>query len=341
MSKLGEVLYDISQDLPWEASNKIVNSQNYNNLLAGIEIEHIHNGWFIKKNILLAIENISSWLNKESLSEWINPYDIQEPNSIKTVAIIMAGNIPMVGFHDFVSVFLSGHKTLAKLSTDDKNLLPLVIEILKELNPEFESTFSIVEQRMSGFDAVIATGSDNSSLYFESYFGKYPHIIRKNRTSLAIIGENETEENLNELGHDIFSFFGLGCRNVSFLMVPDNFVLDRFFEGIFNFGAIVNHNKYANNYDYNKAVYLLNRTELLDNGFVLLKEDESLHSPLGMIFYKRYKNKQEVESFLEENKSKIQAILGEGYIPFGKGQAPALNEYADGIDTIEFLKTLN
>jgi hypothetical protein len=189
-------------------------------------------------------------------------------------------------------------------------------------------------------DAVIATGSNNSLKYFEQYFGKYPNIFRKNRTSIAVLDGTETTEELYALGIDIFQYFGLGCRNVSHLFVPEAFKLDRFFEGILEHSDVINHNKYGNNYDYNKAVYLMNKVELLDNNFVLLRESEALFSPLAMIHYQRYSNQEEVRSFLEKHKGDIQVVVGHGFTPFGKAQAPGLSDYADGVDTMRWLESL-
>jgi hypothetical protein len=219
-------------------------------------------------------------------------------------------------------------------------LFKALIHYLGIIDSRITDFVEIKERFLGDFDAVIATGSDNSSNYFESYFGKYPHIIRKNRTSVAVIDGSETKEELTELGKDIFTYFGLGCRNVSQLWIPMDFNLNRFFEAIYDYNPIANHNKYANNYDYNKAVYLMNKANLLDNGFLLLKEDFGLNSPLGMLHYVRYKDSIDAEHFLQENKDKIQVIVGKNYIPFGMSQNPGLTDYADGVDTMQFLVNL-
>jgi hypothetical protein len=198
----------------------------------------------------------------------------------------------------------------------------------------------ILDAPMKNFDAIIATGSDNSARYFESYFGKQPHIIRKNRSSIAFLTGKESKEEIFELGKDIFDFYGLGCRNVSQIWVPEDFVLDRFFEAIYDFNDIVHHNKYANNYDYNKAVFLMNLEQILDNGFVILRESKDLHSPLAVIHYVRYKDKKEFDDFVLENENQLQLIVGEGYESFGNAQSPKINDYADGVDTLAFLTSL-
>ena len=252
----------------------------------------------------------------------------------------MAGNIPLVGFHDFLCVLMSGNTAICKLSTDDKTLLPALSSILIQFLPELKDRIVFTTGRIAQMDAVIATGSNNSLVYFEQYFGKYPHIFRKNRTSLAVISGNETSEDFNALGHDIFNYFGLGCRNVSHLLFPKEFNLNRFFEGIINHSEVANHNKYANNYDYNKAIYLMNNIPMLDNNFVLLMESKELFSPLSIVHYHYYSDQNELVAYLELQKENLQAIVGTNYIPFGQAQCPGLNDYADGIDTMTFLNNI-
>jgi len=339
LSKLRLILNNISEKKEWSGYELGINKDEYDKLVHTVLVAKVQNPWFTNESVLESFKGVSSWLTVNLLTEWLSRYDL-EGIKPKTVAIIMAGNIPMVGFHDMISVFLSGHNVICKLSSDDKVLLPAIIEVLACFNPKVKEIIQFSENRLPKFDAVIATGSDNSAMYFETYFGKYPHIIRKNRTSIAIISGNETKDQLSILGKDIFTYFGLGCRNVSKILIPKDFVLDRFFEAIVDYGDVVNHNKYANNYDYNKAVYLMNLEQILDNNFILLKEDKSLHSPLGVLFYERYENQKELENYLAENKENLQAIIGEKYIPFGAAQCPALNDYADGVDTMRFLETL-
>ena len=339
LSRLKCVLNDVSQEKKWDETDNGLSELYYNQFVEVINREHIYNGWFTKANILKALNGIASWLDKLTLENWINGYENISSKNAKTVGIIMAGNIPLVGFHDFLSVFLSGHIAAAKLSSDDARLFPEILKILSHFNGEISNWVQITE-KLSGFDAVIATGSNNSATYFNSYFEKYPNIIRKNRTSVAVLTGNESKDDLKKLGKDIFDYFGLGCRNVTQLIIPRDFDLNRFFEAIFEFDPIINHNKYANNYDYNKAVYLLNLQELLDNGFILLKEDDTLNSPLGVLYYKRYDTNEEVEAFLTENADQIQAVIGQDYIGFGESQCPGLTDYADGVDTMTFLTNL-
>lgn len=339
LSKLRLILNNISEEKEWSDFELGITKNDYDRLVHSILVAKVQNPWFTKESVLEAFKGVSTWLTVSQLSDWQNAYEfnITEP---KKVAVIMAGNIPMVGFHDMISVFLSGHNVVCKLSSDDKVLLPAIIEVLALFNPKVKEIIECTENRLPKFDAVIATGSDNSAMYFETYFGKYPHIIRKNRTSIGIINGHETKEQLSVLGRDIFTYFGLGCRNVSKLLIPKDFVLDRFFEAIVGYGDVVNHNKYANNYDYNKAVYLMNLDQILDNNFILLKEDKSLHSPLGVLFYERYESQEELNNYLDLNRDELQAVVGQDYIPFGEAQCPSLNDYADGVDTMKFLETI-
>jgi hypothetical protein len=251
----------------------------------------------------------------------------------------MAGNIPLVGFHDFLSVLMSGNIAVIKLSSDDNRLLPVLIEMLLLLQPELDERIFIVD-RIKNIDAVIATGSNNSARYFEKYFGHLPNIIRKNRTSVAVLNGNETETDLMELGKDLFTYFGLGCRNVSHVMIPHDFDLDRLFKAIVDYGDIINHHKYANNYDYYKAIYLLNREEFMENGFVLTKETKVLFAPISVINYQRYTTKSEVVDFIGDYREEIQVVVGLDFLPFGKAQSPTLTDYADGVDTMAFLTKL-
>lgn len=339
LSKLGGILDSLAEGKPWPGFQIGLSKSEYEEFDALMSKVQHHNGWFTKEAVQTAFKGIAAWLTEENLTHWVNQYSFKV-TSPKRVAIIMAGNIPLVGFHDFLSVFLSGHKAIIKLSSSDQHLMRAILHYLKVMDARMEEYVEIKEQFLGEFDAVIATGSDNSATYFESYFGKHPHIIRRNRTSVAVIDGSETKEELTELGKDIFTYFGLGCRNVSQLWIPTDFDLNRFFEAIYTFNPIINHNKYANNYDYNKAVYLMNKANLLDNGFLLLKEDFALNSPPGMLHYVRYQDSIDAEHFLQENKDKIQVIVGKNYIPFGMSQNPGLTDYADGVDTMKFLEAL-
>jgi hypothetical protein len=249
-------------------------------------------------------------------------------------------NIPMVGFHDILCVLLSGHRLLLKLSSDDAVLLPFFLKLLCHYEPRFESNILFAAGKLGNFDAVIATGSNNTASHFQYYFSKYPHIIRKNRSSAAILKGTEERSQLYELGKDIFSYYGLGCRNVSKLFVPAGYDFNGFFESIVDFGYVIENKKYANNYEYHRALFLLEKEHLLDNNFLLLRQNTSLHSPVGVLHYEHYEDMDQVLRFLSVNDAQIQCVVGEGHIPFGYSQRPVITDFADKIDTCQFLVTL-
>ena len=338
-AKLGELFFDLSAEREWRGFESGVTAEEYEELNYLIKREKSHNGWFTEANVRKALGGLATMLTEQKLREFCSNYSYaSEP---KAVALIMAGNIPMVGFHDFMCVLLSGNKALCKLSSDDKNLLPVFARILRSFEPGLNERIEFVAGKMPAMDAVIATGSDNSLLYFEQYFGKYPHIFRKNRTSVAVLKAEESDEKLQKLGEDIFAYFGLGCRNVTFLLIHQDFEINRFFENIVQHGDIINHHKYANNYDYNRVVYLLNEEKLLDNNFVILRESESLFSPLSVIQFRRYSNEQEVKDFISANEREIQVVVGENHTPFGQAQKPEITDFADKVDTMQFLNSLS
>ena len=305
-----------------------------------LKLAEEHNGWFIKNNIIYALNGWSNLLTESNISQWLENYTFSNTES-KKVAIIMAGNIPLVGFHDFISVLISGHNVLVKQSSNDKHLLPYLAKYLEYTEPEFKGKIIFTEDKLENFDAVIATGSNNTARYFEYYFKGKPSIIRKNRNSVAVLTEKETEEQLKALSEDIFRYYGLGCRNVSKLFVPKDYNFDGFFKAIYSWHPIINLAKYANNYDYNKAVYLMSEFDMLENGFLMIKEDESYASPIATVFYEYYESPKELKEKLELNKENIQCIVSEDFIPseikFGQTQNPQLWDYADSVDTIEFL----
>ncbi|TMM57469.1 acyl-CoA reductase [Maribacter algarum] len=299
-----------------------------------------HNGWFTEENIHYALMGWGELLTDEKLSAWLSNYSV-EVNKSKTVAIIMAGNIPLVGFHDFLSVLITGNAVLAKLSSNDKTLFPLIAKYLMEIEPSLKGKITFTEEKLENFDAVIATGSNNTARYFEHYFSKGPNIIRRNRNSIAVLTGNETPQELAALGEDIFRYYGLGCRSVSKLFVPQEYDFDVFFEAIYEFNPIIQQAKYANNYDYNKAVYLMSDFKILENGFLMLKEDSSYSSPIASVFYETYNSSEELKRKLNIEAEKIQCIVAKGFvegeISFGQTQRPELKDYADGIDTVDFL----
>lgn len=302
------------------------------------------NRWFTQENILHALREWGHLLIKENLEDWLSGYDLGTVDYPKTIGIIMAGNIPLVGFHDFLCVIFSGHKVLAKLSSNDKRLLPHLVKFLVAQDSTLTERIAFVEGKMEGFDAVIATGSNNTGRYFEYYFGQKPHIIRKNRNSVAILTGKETQEELLALGEDIFRYYGLGCRNVSKIYIPEGYDFDPFFKAMFNYGDIIHQHKYANNYDYNKAVYLMSDFKILDNEFLVLKEEAALSSPISVLFYSYYSSEENLQKELDALNDQIQCVVSnqdkDGYVGFGETQKPRLNDYADGVDTMEFLLQL-
>jgi hypothetical protein len=312
-------------------------------LSAIINDESRYNAWFTPASVEKAVKAIGGMLNEADLSAWLNNYDLAKAIKPKKIGLILAGNIPLVGFHDVLCVLASGNHALIKASVQDARLIKHVLEKLVVIDDRFSGQFSFVE-RLEGFDAVIATGSNNSSRYFDYYFGKVPNIIRKNRNSLAVITGNETEQQLYNLGHDIFDYYGLGCRNVSKILIPKDYDLATFFEAIEPYQPIINHHKYNNNYDYNKSIYLVNSDKHFDNGFLLLKEDERFVSPLAVLYYSYYNDLAAAEQLIENESEKIQCVVSvvplkvkSQVVDFGMSQQPQLWDYADGIDTMDFL----
>jgi len=302
-----------------------------------IEVAHTYNNWFIPKFVNDAISNIGLFLQKKELTDFSTNIKELTP---KTIAIVCAGNIPLVCFHDVLCVLLSGHHALIKPSSDDKVLLPFFLKLLVHYEPKFEDAMFFAEGRLSKFDAVIATGSDNTASHLHYYFGKYPNIIRKSRSSVAVLDGTETTEELANLGTDIFQYFGLGCRNVSKLLVPRGYNFNNFFESIVDFGYVVNNKKYGNNYDYHRAIYLLESIPFLDNNFLMIRENTELHSPVGVLYYEFYDNKADVTKYLDSHKTHIQCVLGHGFISLGYSQKPVITDFADNVNTLDFLVNL-
>jgi hypothetical protein len=338
--ELGKFLSQFTQKGVQKDSNVIHNDMFYDGFKHQIKLAQEHNGWFTDENIYFALEGWSNLLNNKSISKWLDKYTFNDKES-KKVAIIMAGNIPLVGFHDFVSVLISGHAVYIKQSSNDKHLLPFLAKYLEHVEPDFKKKITFTEDKLEDFDAVIATGSDNTARYFEYYFKDVPSIIRRNRNSVAVITGNETHEQLEALSDDIFRYFGLGCRNVSKLFVPKNYDFAPFFEAIYKWHPIIHQAKYANNYDYNKAVYLMSEFDMLENGFLMIKEDMSYASPIATVFYEYYDSVELLKEKLSLDKDKIQCIVSTGFldseIKFGQTQRPELSDYADNVDTIAFL----
>lgn len=335
-SILGESMVKWGEKANYDAFNPFVADLFYERVEAAITSSKIYNGWFTEEAVRESFLNLGNILTEDKLNDWVKAYSLAK--NPKLVGLILAGNIPMVGFHDVLTTIFSGNKARIKLSRDDDKLIPLVLEMLTELQPELKEQFEIVE-RLNDAEAIIATGSDNTAMYFEKYFGHLPNIIRKNRTSVAVLKGTESQEELQSLGKDIFSYFGLGCRNVSHLLLPREYDLDQFFKAIVGYGEVINHHKYCNNYDYYKAIYLLSLEVITENGFLILRETKDLSAPVAVLHYHFYDNQSDVDAYLKQHKEKIQVVVGKDYFPFGEAQCPKLDDYADNVDTMEFLTT--
>ncbi|WP_431166221.1 acyl-CoA reductase [Tenacibaculum halocynthiae] len=342
-SELGSFLSQFSSEKMAQKENVLHNDLFFEGFKHQLKIAGENNTWFTSDNLFFATQSWAEALTTDNLTQWTKNEQLGKGTS-KNVAVIMAGNIPLVGFHDFLSVLISGHSITVKQSSNDKHLLPLLAKYLEYVTPELKGKIVFTNEKLTTFDAVIATGSNNTARYFEYYFKNKPNIIRKSRNSVAVITGNETEGDLENLSDDIFKYFGLGCRSVSKLFVPKNYNFDSFFKGMYKRHEIINNAKYANNYDYNKAVYLMSEFDILENGFLMIKEDKSYASPIASVFYEYYDNSDDLKIKLFQDKEQIQCITSNNFIeneiPFGHTQKPKLWDYADGINTLDFLTNL-
>ncbi|MEN9448327.1 MAG: hypothetical protein RJA25_1617 [Bacteroidota bacterium] len=301
----------------------------------------IYNAWFTIKSIEESLQNIATeFLAKEKLEQWLAAYSFPKEEETKTIAMVAAGNIPMVAFHDILCVLISGNKLQLKLSEKDQYLLPFLLAQLIKIEPAFHNNISI-QFKLENFDAIIATGSNTSAKHFEYYFNKYQHIIRRNRNSIAILDGTESKEALQQLGHDIFDYFGLGCRNVSKIFIPQDFDFIKLKEAFSHFSEIMQHTQYMNNLDYQRTIYLMNQIPIIDIDFINIVENNSLHSPISCLHFERYTSHEQVQAYLENEQENIQCVIGKGYLPFGKSQQPSLTDYADNVDTLNFIIQLN
>ncbi|WP_396190837.1 acyl-CoA reductase [Flavobacterium sp.] len=343
--ELGKFLSQFTLDNSTQKESVLNNDLFYNDFLSLIELSQSHNGWFTPEQVYFSVQSWAEALKEENIDQWLSKYSFDcaqdDKNRTKTVGLILAGNIPLVGFHDFLSVLISGHKVLVKTSSNDQHLIKFLAKYLISIDSRLEEFITFTDGKLENFDAVIATGSNNTARYFEFYFKDKPSIIRKNRNSVAVLNGSESHEELEHLGEDIFRYFGLGCRNVSKIFVPKEYDFQNFFKAIFKYGDVIHYEKYANNYDYNKAVFLMSNFKLLDNEFLTIKEDTSYASPISSVFYEFYENLEEIKSKLENDSDQIQCVVSKNLIdnsiPFGKTQKPELWDYADNVDTIAFL----
>lgn len=336
---LGKFLNQFKNEKQNLNQNQIGNSIFFERYQYLIENSHHKNGWFTPSNIIFASQSWANALQEENIKKWLSKYHIPSKNK-KTIGLVLAGNIPLVGFHDIICVLISGHKALVKTSSSDNELIKFYVDYLIFCCPALVNEIEFTE-KLENFDAVIATGSNNTARYFEYYFRNKPSIIRKNRNSVAVLSGKETVNELEKLGADIFTYFGLGCRNVSKIFVPKNYDFKNLFEALFKYKSLIDNQKYINNYDYNKAVFLMSLYQILDNGFLVLKEDTSYSSPIASLFYEYYDTKEQIEKKLETDKEQIQCIVShlslKNNIDFGQTQLPQLWDYADGVDTLSFL----
>ena len=334
ISDIGEFLKNyLDEDFDNSTDDKLVKFKDI------ITKAQSKNPWFTDENIKVNLTYWSNKLTKHNLNKWLSKYNLNNI-SRKNIAIIMAGNIPLVGFHDFICVFLSGHNSVIKLSNSDNFILPFLTDLMKVSSERIVYSDSFLKD----YDGVIATGSDNTSRYFDYYFKNKRSIIRKNRNSIAILNGEESDDDLKSLSQDIFTYFGLGCRNVSKLYVPKNYNFDLFFNSIFGYKELINNHKYANNYDYNKAIYLMSEYKFLDNGFFIVKEGNEMHSPISTINFEYYDNVSILREKINLEDDNIQCIVSniefKGKVDFGETQNPSLNQYADNIDVMSFLLTI-
>ncbi len=312
-----------------------------------VKTEYLRNGWFIERFVRYQLNALAKAIEKQKLEKWTEPYE-RKINTLtpKKVGVVFAGNVPLVGFTDLLAVLISGHKLIAKVSSKDKTLPKAVRETLIAINPAFKELFFVTEDKLSDYEAVIATGSNNTSRYFEYYFKHVPNIIRKNRISVAVLNGNETAKDLDGLADDILLYFGLGCRNVAKIFVPKNFNFDLIFKQLYKYAFVLDNPKYENNYVYNRAIYLINREKFLENGFFIIKEDVNFASPVSVLFYEYYDDLDVIKKYLTANAEKIQCIVSKHSFEdfqtadFGKAQQPELTDYPDNINTLDFLTNL-
>ena len=341
--ELGNFLRQFSETGNVKSTWVLHNDLYFDNFAKLITLSQSHNGWFTPEQVYSSIKSWANALTEDNLNHWLSNYDFSETEN-KKVGLVLAGNIPLVGFHDFLSVLISSHDVLVKTSSNDQHLLKFLANYLIKIEPKLISKITFVEGKLEGFDAVIATGSNNTARYFEYYFKDKPSIIRKNRNSVAILDGTESHEDLIGLGEDIFRYFGLGCRNVSKLFVPKGYNFEAFFKAMYEYRDVIHYEKYANNYDYNKAVFLMSNFQLLDNEFMTIKEDTSYSSPISSVFYEFYENLDDVKKRLENDAEQIQCIVTNNLISnpvaFGQTQQPKLWDYADNVDTLAFLNNL-
>jgi len=334
--QFGKFLRSFLDSDSWPGFQSGVDQREFDNFKSSTEKAESNNAWFSRKMIRLSMESWAKNLSEDNIDKWMSKYDVQSSIN-KNVLIICAGNLPLVGFHDIVCCILLNINTQVKLSKNDNVLIPAILNVLYLFDSELQDRIKICNEKPDNYNYVIATGSNNSNRYFEYYFGKFPHIFRRNRTSIAVVRSEISDDQLKSLSHDMLQYYGLGCRSVTKLYLPEKFSLDRIYNSVFNYKDLINHNKYMNNYDYNRSIFLMGKKLFFDNGFLILKEDKSLFSPISVVNFEYYSSMETLEKELNVLSNEIQCMVGEGGIPFGTAQKPELWDYADGVDTIDFL----
>ena len=337
LSQWGASLRWLLKSEEWNGYEMGIEESIFNEFKSLVKLANVKNPWFTEKMIYHSLSVWADQITEENLAYWLSNYSIPVHSSTKSVLLIFAGNLPMVGWHDFICCYLSGFKLKIKLSKSDDVIIPFMIKLLSLFSINLMKDIDIVDGKAKDYDVVIATGSNNTNRYFDFYFGKKPHLFRKNRTSIAVIDNSTTENNLNDLSKDVFDYFGLGCRSVTKLYIEKGVDVNSIFKSFYHAKEIMNHVKYMNNYDYNKAIYLLEDIPFLDNGFMILRENENLLSPVSVVNYEYFDNILELNKKLKYIDDEIQCRVGVGGIPFGTAQKPSLSDYADGVDTIQFL----
>lgn len=317
-------------------------------LSSAIDMAELENPWFTRGNIERMLSEIANgWLTPNALRPWALGYlkDTSEEAEAKRVGVVAAGNIPLVGFHDLLCVLIAGHVLVLRPSSRDSALMKAIRNMLIDVEPQFDDLFELSEGKLRKVDAIIATGGDGTALVMRHYFERYPSIIRQHRNAVALLDGSETDAQLEALGDDIFAYYGLGCRNVSMLLVPHDYSMEHLLGHLLPWRKLIQHHKYANNYEYQRAIFALNRVQHLDLGFALVRECEALDSPIGVIHYCRYASRQDALNFLEQHADRIQCAVGNSswsgrVVDFGRAQSPSIADYADGVDTMKFLLSL-
>lgn len=334
---LGRIFSSVGGGLPWPGHASGVTRSEYEAFDRHVREAGRFNGWYTGENVRHALSALGTMMEEGAMRRWLSAYGEGPVTGPRRVGLVLAGNVPMVGWHDVMSTLLAGHHAVVKCSSQEPALIPAAITLLCAIDPSWAGRVTFTEGPWGEVDALIATGSDNTARHFEHYFGHLPRIVRRSRTSMAVLDGTETESELAALGEDVFRHFGLGCRNVAKVLLPADFDTDRLFKAFLPWQHVVQHHKYTNNLDYHRALWLLDGAPFLENGFLILKEDAALFSPVGTLYYQRYADRRELQAILQAHAPSLQCVVGHGHIPFGQAQCPGPADHADGVDTMAFL----